>query len=220
MRHNKAVASQAEAKYKGPDLGESMKKAIFLLLGLLLAGQDTAWAKHHRDHNYWKYPNHKNEERQQQSSDQNSDNGEIPSCAGSPQPNNDQVLKWKTSTRSGFTARAFVVGVLVAILTDQGAHLHLEVDLSNRGNARAEHLEVIYNKQFGQVPPLRLGMEVQACGDYITSTEKNNGYPPSPVGAIIHWIHMSPNPNRHPSGFLVIDGHVTGQKDPHDRPNR
>ena len=202
-----------------------MKKAVLLLLGLMLAGQNAAWAKHHRDHNYWQYPNR---QRQQQGQDpqqppkqqpQNPDQNGLPVCAGAPQPNNDQVLQWKTSTRSGFTARAFIVGVLVAILTDQGAHLHLEVDLSNHGNGRAEHLEVIYNKQFGEVPPLRLGMEVQACGDYITSTQVNNGYPPSPVGAIIHWIHMSPKPDRHPSGFLVIDGHLTGQNDPHDRPN-
>jgi hypothetical protein len=143
----------------------------------------------------------------------------LPQCVGSPQTNNEQVLRWKESTQSGYTARAFVVGVLVGILTDQGSHLHLEVDLSNKSTARSEHLEFVYNKEFGEVPPLRIGMEIKACGDYITSTQRNGGYPPSPVGAIIHWIHMSPKPERHPSGFLVIDGKLTGQKDPHDRPN-
>lgn len=34
--------------------------------------------------------------------------------------------------------------------------------------------------------------------------------PPSPDGAILHWVHRSPSA-RHDSGFVVIDGVVCGQ---------
>jgi hypothetical protein len=196
-----------------------MRNLLVLALGLALFGQSAFAHNHHHD----RYRNRDRERQEQQDRPkippQDVQQGQLPECVGSPQVNNDQVLKWKTSTQSGFTARALVMGVLVAILTDQGAHLHLEIDLGNQSSGRANHLEVIYNKQFGETPPLRVGMQVEACGDYITSTQVNNGYPPSPVGAIIHWIHMSPKPDRHPSGFLVIDGKLTGMNDPHDRPH-
>lgn len=135
--------------------------------------------------------------------------------------NNDQVLKWKESTPNQFKARAHVMGRIVNTLLDRQSHLHIEIDLNDGPQvARNEHLEVIYNKKFGGVPPYRAGMILQACGDYITATKSTGSYKPSPVGAIIHWVHMSPDPQRHAGGFLAIDGQVTGQVNPNDRGTR
>lgn len=170
-----------------------MKRSILLVLGLIAFTHGSAWAK---------------------KPDQ------LPPCPGSPQPNNEQVLRWKETTKNSFKARAFVEGTLVGVIRDRHSHLHLEIDLSDESNSRSEHLEVIYNKKFGEVPPYRQGMLVQACGDYITSNRHDGRYEPSPVGAIIHWIHMSPKPERHPSGFMAINGKVTGLVNPNDRPHQ
>lgn len=177
-----------------------MKKVVLLVVAIGFFGFNSAWAKRDRQP--------QNEKVQQ---------GQLPPCDGAPTVNNAQVLQWKENTKSGYKARAFVEGIVVATLVDRGSHLHIEIDLSNASSSRSEHLEVIYNKQFGEVPQYRQGSLVQACGDYITSTQRNGGYDPSPVGAIIHWIHMSPKPNNHPSGFLAIDGKVTGLVNPNDR---
>lgn len=132
--------------------------------------------------------------------------------------NNDQVLQWKESTPNQFKARAHVMGKIVNTILDRDSHLHIEIDLNDGPQkARNENLEVVYNKKFGEVPAYRAGMILQACGDYITATQSSGPYKPSPVGAIIHWVHMSPDPSRHASGFLAIDGKVTGQKNPNDR---
>lgn len=189
--------------------GDSMKKIILLVVALGLVSHGDAWAKRRDRGDRWR-DNGRNEQTQQQP-------GQLPNCPGAPSVNNEQVLQWKESTQSGYTGRAFVQGVVVGTLVDRGSHLHLEIDLSNVSNTRSDHLEVVYNKQFGEVPTYRQGSMVQACGDYITSTQRNGGYDPSPVGAIIHWIHMSPKENRHPSGFLAIDGQVTGLVNPNDR---
>lgn len=132
--------------------------------------------------------------------------------------NNEEVLKWKESTPNQFKARAHVMGTIVGTLLDRDSHLHIEIDLNSGPQmARNEHLEVVYNKKFGEVPQYRNGMILQACGDYITATQSSGNYKPSPVGAIIHWVHMSPDPHRHAGGFLAIDGKVTGQTNPNDR---
>jgi hypothetical protein len=70
---------------------------------------------------------------------------------------------------------------------------------------------VIYNEQFGAVPATRAGDQFEACGDYITSNAPSGQYPASPDGAIVHWIHQSPNPKSHDSGYLIVNGVVCGQ---------
>ena len=131
---------------------------------------------------------------------------------------NSQVLQWKESSPNQYKARALVSGTIVSTTLDRSSHLHIEIDLTPetpaRGNDTKEHLEVVYNKKFGAIPAYEKGMQVFACGDYITAREQAGNFPPSPMGAIIHWVHMSPNPERHPSGYLMIDGVVHGQVNP------
>jgi hypothetical protein len=133
--------------------------------------------------------------------------------------NNQQVITWKTSTKNQYLDRGFVEGQVVQALVDRGSHLHIEVNLDPSSNDRANHIELVYNKSFGKVPAFRRGSQVAACGDYITSSKDTPRYKKSPVDAIIHWIHMSPKPERHESGFLMLDGVLTGQVNPDDRRN-
>jgi hypothetical protein len=128
-------------------------------------------------------------------------------------PINDQVLAWKTSTQNSYLDRALIRGTIVAVYPSNPSHLHLEVSLNPKGGSNANNIEIIYNTEFGQTPDnLRAGMEVIACGDYITSNQQNGPYPASPDGAILHWIHKAMN-DRHESGFLMIDGQLYGQED-------
>lgn len=120
--------------------------------------------------------------------------------------NNDQVIQWETSTRNQFLARAHVAGPVLKTYPDQTGHHHFEIQLGATAT-----LEVIFNEDFGAVPAIRPGMQVEACGDYITSSAPSGPYPASPDGAIIHWVHASPDPSRHPSGYLMIDGTLYGQ---------
>ena len=143
----------------------------------------------------------------------------IPTCLnkqGNPiaQPNNDQVLAWKQSTPNTYLDRGYISGTLVTVFNSNPSHLHLDVSLSRKGgNGKANDIEVIYNVEFGQTPPdLHPGMEVIACGDYITSNQQNGPYPPSPLDAILHWVHKAMN-DRHEDGFLMIDGRLYGQQD-------
>jgi hypothetical protein len=143
---------------------------------------------------------------------------EVPVCLdkqGEPiaSPNNDLVAQWKRSTPNGYLDRAYVRGTLLRVYPSKPGHLHLEVALAQTGNPnKANELEVIYNVEFGHTPgALSAGLEVIACGDYITSTEQNGPYPASPVNAILHWVHKAMN-NRHESGFLMIGGILYGQE--------
>jgi hypothetical protein len=54
------------------------------------------------------------------------------------------------------------------------------------------------------------GAQIEACGDYITSNAPSGHFPASPDGAIVHWVHQSPNPKSHDSGFIVVNGVVCG----------
>jgi len=118
-----------------------------------------------------------------------------------------QVLKWKQSTPNQFAARGHVQGTVGQVFPDKNGHTHFEIKI---GNDPADTLEIIYNQSFGALPALAAGMNVEACGDYITSTAQSGAYPPSPDGAILHWIHRSNNPSKHASGFVAIDGTVYG----------
>ncbi|MCM2323461.1 MAG: DUF3465 domain-containing protein [Oligoflexia bacterium] len=143
---------------------------------------------------------------------------EIPECLDggrSISVDNQQVLNWKRTTPNEFKERAYISGVLVAVYPDRNGHDHFQIQIGERPD---ETIEVVYNYQFGFLPNQLLpGMEVQACGDYITTTAQStptasapNGYPPSPDGAIIHWLHKNPRGRGHESGFLVIDGALYG----------
>jgi hypothetical protein len=121
--------------------------------------------------------------------------------------NNDQVLQWKTSTPNQFLARGHIQGRIIQVYPDHSGHEHFSVEI---GNASGDTIEVIYNLSFGATAPLAVGMEVEACGDYITSDAPAGPYPASPDGAILHWVHRATN-GRHDSGFLMIDGVLYGQ---------
>lgn len=126
--------------------------------------------------------------------------------------NNEEVLKWKDTTKNQYLDRALIVGKFVGVLLDRQSHLQIEVDLGQGGNGQGkkDSIEIIYNKEFGAIPGIRPGATIAACGDYITSREQAGRYPPSPAGAIVHWVHASNNPEKHPSGFVAVDGVVYG----------
>lgn len=136
------------------------------------------------------------------------------------QVDNERVIQLKKTTKNQYKDRAFVTGVLVGVLQDRKSHLHLDVFLGETpsGRGKDSDIEIIYNKAFDYVDSraLRPGVEVSACGDFINSFEQAGRYPASPVGAILHWVHMAPRPP-HQNGFLVIDGRLYGQTDPQDR---
>jgi len=121
---------------------------------------------------------------------------------------NNQVLQWKSTTSNQFLARSHVKGVVMDVYPDHTGHNHFAIDLDS--NPR-DGLEVVYNTSFGALPAIRVGMTVEACGDYITSNDATSEYPASPMGAIIHWVHRNPSPQGHKSGFLIINGQVYGQ---------
>lgn len=129
--------------------------------------------------------------------------------------NNAEVLRWKEQTQNQYKDRALISGTLVGVILDRNSHLHLQVNLTGDENGKdiRDHIEIVYNKSFGEVAAVSPGMKVQACGDYITASEQSGPYKPSPVGAIVHWVHKSNTPDRHANGFLAIDGKVYGLKD-------
>lgn len=130
--------------------------------------------------------------------------------------NNDQVLHWKRTTSNQFRERAHVKGPISKLYQDRNGHYHFEINI---GRYDDDSLEVIYNQEFGALPDLDLNMTVEACGDYITSTERSGPYPPSPDGAIIHWVHMNPSYRGHPPGFLIINGSLYGTHVPPEEQN-
>jgi hypothetical protein len=114
---------------------------------------------------------------------------------------NVQVLQWKTSTANAFLARARIAGVVDQQFPDHSGHRHFSLKIGPQPN---DHIEVIYNLSFGQLPVPALGDKVEACGDYITSSAQTGSYPPSPDGAIIHWVHQSPH--GHDPGYVILNG--------------
>jgi hypothetical protein len=137
--------------------------------------------------------------------------GTVPDCMDGDRVlpvNNDQVLDWKHSTQNQFRDRGHVHGNIVQVYPDKNGHDHFSIQIGKQSD---DLIEVIYNQDFGTTPALHEGMEVEACGDYITSIAQSGPYPPSPVGAIVHWVHLNPKHSGHESGFLAIDGQVYGQ---------
>lgn len=125
--------------------------------------------------------------------------------------NNRQVLHWKRTTKNQFRERGHVSGEVIDVYSDKNGHAHFSVQI---GRYERDTIEVIYNFDFGRIPKIREGMQVQACGDYITSTAKSGPYPASPDGAILHWVHMNPRDKGHVPGYLMIDGRLYGQELP------
>jgi hypothetical protein len=136
---------------------------------------------------------------------------DAPDCVGEDQKrlsvDNGQVLTWKAKTPNQFKARALVQGEIVRVFPDRNDHNHFEIKI---GPNAKDVLEVIYNHAFGDLRDTRVGMTVQACGDYITSIAQSGPYPASPSGAIIHWVHFNPREGAHPHGFVIIDGELFG----------
>ena len=120
---------------------------------------------------------------------------------------NDQVLSWKKTTANQFLGRAHVEGTLIEVYPDRNGHDHFKIQI---GPARTDTLEIIYNQEFGALPSMHPGMRIEACGDYITSIAQSGAYPPSPDGAILHWVHKNPRGNGHDSGYVVVDGTLYG----------
>lgn len=124
--------------------------------------------------------------------------------------NNQQVLQWKAnpSVPNAFKARANVTGLVYGIIPDRNGHDHFIIQIGP--NVRTDMLEVVYNQDFGALPPIQKGMQIHACGDFIKSIAQTGPYPPSPAGAIVHWVHQNPNGNGHEHGYLTIDNVVYG----------
>ena len=125
--------------------------------------------------------------------------------------NDPQVLGFKQSIQNEAPnpVRAHVYGVMVAGYADQTGHAHFGIQI---GQATTDTVEIIYDLLFGTLPAIPLGTRVEACGDYFTANAPAKGYPASPDGAIIHWVHLDPKrtAGAHPDGFLVLNGEVFG----------
>jgi hypothetical protein len=131
---------------------------------------------------------------------------------------NDAVIEWKRATPNQFKARAHVQGRYVRTLKVRPSHVHFELRLATPESASAspaESIELIYNREFGDMPPeFTPNSEVSACGDYITANASAGRYEPSPLGAIIHWVHFNPGDRdggKHPHGFVWVAGKLFGQ---------
>lgn len=123
---------------------------------------------------------------------------------------NEQVLAWKVNTPNQTLKRARVSGVLVKVVQSRKSHEHFEVRI---GEGERDSIEIIYNSDFGDMSDLRPGAQVDACGDYITARASNGRHPPSPMGAILHWVHFNPGDRdggRHEHGYVWIDGVLYG----------
>ncbi len=114
---------------------------------------------------------------------------------------NEQVITWKSSTANAFLARARIEGTVDQVFPDHSGHRHFSLKI---GPNPTDHIEVIYNLSFGNLPVPSIGMTAEACGDYITSSAQTGSYPPSPDGGIIHWVHRSPH--GHEPGYVILNG--------------
>jgi hypothetical protein len=89
------------------------------------------------------------------------------------------------------------------VYSDHAGHRHFSVRI---GPNQEDRIEVIYNLDFGSLPVPVVGQTASACGDYIVSTSENGGYPASPDGMIIHWVHRSHS--GHEPGFTILNGQL------------
>ncbi len=141
--------------------------------------------------------------------------GGLPPCLenGNSEPlpvMNDAVLEWKRTTANQTLKRGRISGVLVKVVQSRASHEHLEVKIGPQDD---DSIELVYNQEFGRMPTFAAGAQVDACGDYITANASTGRYPPSPMGAILHWIHFNPGDRdggRHEHGYIMVDGVLYG----------
>lgn len=119
---------------------------------------------------------------------------------------NDQVVKWKSTTENEFTARAHVSGKVTKIYKAHDGHAHFQATIGDSDDAT---VELIFNDDFGTHLNPTVGQSVEACGDYITSIAVTQ-YPISPDHGLIHWLHENPHHHGHDDGWLVLDGRTFG----------
>lgn len=114
---------------------------------------------------------------------------------------NEKAIQLRSQKPSGFKTRLLVSGTVDAVFPDQTGHRHFSVKI---GPNVDDHIEVIFNLRVGSLPIPYVGEEATACGDYIVSKSQNSGYPASPDGMIIHWVHRSSG--GHEPGFTILNG--------------
>ena len=131
--------------------------------------------------------------------------GVVPECLTTDhnpmQIDNARVLELKRNTRNQHKDRGFVQGTVSRIYKRNGDHAHFEILI---GSTPRDGIEIVFNRDFGN-PPVEPGDHVIACGDYITSFAKANGYDASPSKALIHWVHENERGTPHPDGFVVVN---------------
>ena len=130
---------------------------------------------------------------------------EIPLCAakngGALSIDNNRVLELKRTTPNQFLERARVEGRITRIFDGNPEHQHFEIQI---GSQAGEVIELVFNQDFGR-PVVKVGDEVEACGDYITSNAPTDRYQASPSGAIVHWLHENSRGGGHPDGYIVVN---------------
>lgn len=119
---------------------------------------------------------------------------------------NETALQWKANKKSGYKTRALINGFVDFLYPDKTGHRHFSMNIGSRTE---DKIEVIYNQSFGSMPNPKLGDKVEACGDFIVATKQNGNYPPSPDGAIIHWVHKSPKKS-HDHGYVILNDVLYG----------
>ena len=126
--------------------------------------------------------------------------------------NNEQVIQWKNSTENQFASRGHVSGIISELVPDRNGHTHFGIIIvSEVDGKRSDSIEIIYNTSFGKLQGVAVNAHVEACGDYITSNQDTAQYPASPFGALVHWVHLSKNPETgHVSGYVAINGVLFG----------
>lgn len=117
---------------------------------------------------------------------------------------NHMAINLRDFREHGFKTRALIDGLLMITMENRQGHTHLEIDLDQDFQTADDRLEVIFNNNYGELPELKAGDHIIACGDFIVDAN-------SPHKAVIHWLHKSPNIKKHDDGYLSINGIVFGK---------
>ena len=116
---------------------------------------------------------------------------------------NEKAMQLRSQQKSGYTTRLLISGIVDEVFPDHSGHRHFSVKI---GPNPDDHVEVIYNLSFGSLPVPTVGETAEACGDFIVSTSQNGGYPASPDGMILHWVHRTTG--GHDPGFTILNGQL------------
>ncbi len=125
---------------------------------------------------------------------------------------NERVLRMKAEKPNQYKARAFVEGKVTTNPYLRGEHIRFSIQI---GRDTDETLEMVYNIDFGDLPEVRIGDNVVVCGEFINSFKQGGGYPASPDGAIVHWVHHNPGDRDtvHEHGFMMFENGLAGFDD-------